>query len=333
MLPADAVEELEGLVDEVDDVAAFEVEVVGRRRHHHLHQVGRARRALDGGQQGAFRPVGVAHFNEVPEPPSERVVRDRPALEGPQRDPRRLAAGVRRYVQNPLVQGGDALVALQVVAHVGHGGEDRHAVGPTGTPAAYSVEAAGPHDLVRVRPGADERHDGLGHHQPDVLVHALLEPAQAVRDRVARCRGEIDVDAAVLDFDRVDRGVVGKEIEGAAALEVESGVMPVAGQDAVLHGPAMQGEPHVRTAVVHGVEVALRVEDDDRYGSARDQGPPLEPDLLQGPRVQQFPRWLLHDFSFRSAALHEPWTESATSSILEVKENLHGRACGVPDHR
>ena len=59
-------------------------------------------------------------------------------------------------MEDPLIQGGDALVALEVVGHVGHGREDRHAVGPTRAPPAHSVQAAGPHDVIRVRPGAQE---------------------------------------------------------------------------------------------------------------------------------------------------------------------------------
>ena len=192
--------------------------------------------------------------------------------------------------RTPWYKGADALVAFEVVAHVGHRRQDRHAIRPTRTPPAHSVEAACPHDVVRIRPGAYERDDGLGDHQSDVLVHTLFEPAQSALDRVARGCGNIDVYAAILDFDRVDRRVVGKQIEGATALEIESGVMPVTGQNAVLDGSAMQGKPHVWTAVVHCVQVALRVEYDNRHRSTRDHSPPLELDLIQRSRVQQFRR-------------------------------------------
>ena len=63
--------------------------------------------------------------------------------------------------------------------------------------------------------------------------------------------------------------VIGEGIEGATAGQIEFGMVPVAGKDAVVHGAAMQGEPHVRAAVVQGVNLALVEKDSHRSALAR----------------------------------------------------------------
>ena len=50
----------------------------------------------------------------------------------------------------------------------------------------------------------------------------------------------------------------------AAAGQVEPGVVPIAGEDAVFHTPAMQRKAHVRTAVFHGEDFPVVVEHRDR---------------------------------------------------------------------
>jgi hypothetical protein len=41
-------------------------------------------------------------------------------------------------------------------------------------------------------------------------------------------------------------------------------MVPVAGQDAVLHASAIEGKPHMRTSVVKGEEATLVFDDQDR---------------------------------------------------------------------
>jgi hypothetical protein len=61
----------------------------------------------------------------------------------------------------------------------------------------------------------------------------------------------------VSDLHREDARLVGELVEGPAALQVEAGVVPVAGQDAVAYAPPVQGEPHMWAAIVHGVYPAV----------------------------------------------------------------------------
>jgi hypothetical protein len=67
--------------------------------------------------------------------------------------------------------------------------------------------------------------------------------------------------------------VVGPRVERVSLLEFEARVVPVAGQHAVLDGPPRQREPHVRTAVVDGVHLAVVVEEGDGLAVLADDGP------------------------------------------------------------
>ena len=91
---------------------------------------------------------------------------------------------------------------------------------------------------------------------------------------VVSARPRIDVDDAILDDRGVGLDVVGPGIERAAALQIEAGVMPMAGEDAVGDAPLVQREAHVRAAVVDGVDCLgdRRGENGDPVPSPRDDG-------------------------------------------------------------
>jgi hypothetical protein len=65
-------------------------------------------------------------------------------------------------------------------------------------------------------------------------------------------------------FDRAGRYVVRPEIEGAATRKIEPRMMPVAGQNAVLHAATIKWKAHMRTPVVQGVHSILFFDDQDR---------------------------------------------------------------------
>ena len=65
------------------------------------------------------------------------------------------------------------------------------------------------------------------------------------------------------DFDRIPGNVISPEMKRAAAGQVEPRVVPIAGEDAVFHTPAMQRKAHVRTAVFHGEDFPVVVEHGD----------------------------------------------------------------------
>jgi hypothetical protein len=76
-------------------------------------------------------------------------------------------------------------------------------------------------------------------------------------------------------LDRAGRHVVSPEIEGAAAGEIEPGVMPVAGQDPIRNAAALQRETHVRAAVVEREDTSLIVDEKDRRMPAVHDEPAL----------------------------------------------------------
>src|SRR5687768_13296271 len=70
--------------------------------------------------------------------------------------------------------------------------------------------------------------------------------------------------AGLADLDRAGRHVVGPEIEGAAAGEIEAGMVPVTGQDPVCDAAALQRKAHVRAPVVEREDTSLIVDEKDR---------------------------------------------------------------------
>jgi hypothetical protein len=74
----------------------------------------------------------------------------------------------------------------------------------------------------------------------------------------------------VSDLYREDACLVGELVECTAALQVESGVVPVAGQDAVPDRPPVQGKAHVGAAVVHGMYLATVEKEHQRTTSDAD---------------------------------------------------------------
>jgi len=87
------------------------------------------------------------------------------------------------------------------------------------------------------------------------------------RSRGRRCR---DPNGAVEDAHASQRHIVGPEIEGRTTTQIETGVMPMAGEDAVLDVAAVEGKAHVRAAVVERDDVVANGDDKDRpSGRAR----------------------------------------------------------------
>jgi hypothetical protein len=96
-------------------------------------------------------------------------------------------------------------------------------------------------------------------------------------------------DLTIANLHGEGRHVVGERVKRAAAREVEFGVVPVAGEDAVLDGAPMKRESHVRAAVVQGEHAPIVEENQD--------GPPVDRDNLPA-----FPRELRERADFYSGS-------------------------------
>src|SRR5262249_20164799 len=106
---------------------------------------------------------------------------------------------------------------------------------------------------------------GLGDDEPEVVGEAVRKALTPVRGGIGnteRCRHP---DFTIAQFDREDRYVIRPQIEGAAAFEIEAGVVPMAGQDAILDAAPLEREAHVRATIVEGENVPAVV--DDEYGA------------------------------------------------------------------
>ncbi|MEZ4635997.1 MAG: hypothetical protein R2856_13710 [Caldilineaceae bacterium] len=96
----------------------------------------------------------------------------------------------------------------------------------------------------------------LGDDQRQVALQPIVEALTLAIQRIL-ARAQIHVDVAVAHGHGIGGDVVGPEIEGAAGTQIEAGVVPMTGEDAVVDTAPIQREAHVRAAVVHGVNVAL----------------------------------------------------------------------------
>jgi hypothetical protein len=107
-----------------------------------------------------------------------------------------------------------------------------------------------PQDLPRGHAGRELSPHGLGDHEAEVVGKAVLEPAPSMARGIGLAEGGLDPDLAVTHLGRTGRDIVGPEIEGAAARQIEARVMPMTREDAVLDAAAIERKAHVRAAVV-----------------------------------------------------------------------------------
>jgi len=64
---------------------------------------------------------------------------------------------------------------------------------------------------------------------------------------------------------RVRGDIIGEEIERAATPSIKTGVVPMAGKHAVIDGSPMEGETHMGTPVVYGIENPLIIKNGDGH--------------------------------------------------------------------
>jgi hypothetical protein len=97
---------------------------------------------------------------------------------------------------------------------------------------------------------------------------AIVKSPTPVRGGIGMAERGLHPDLAIANLDRTGWGVVGPQVEGAAAFEIETGVMPMAGQDPVLDAAPIERETDVRATVVEREDAAAVVHDQDRAAAA-----------------------------------------------------------------
>ena len=70
---------------------------------------------------------------------------------------------------------------------------------------------------------------GLGDDKAKVVGEAVREPLAPMRGGIGVIKRGLHPDLAIAQFDREGRRVVCPQIKGAAALEIETGVVPMTG--------------------------------------------------------------------------------------------------------
>src|SRR4029077_20284025 len=92
-------------------------------------------------------------------------------------------------------------------------------------------------------------------------------PPMPIQIRVAKHRLYPDF-AAGADLDGTGRYIVCLQIECAAACQFEAGMVPLAGQDAVLNAAAIERETHMGTAIVEREDVPTLMHEQHRAVAA-----------------------------------------------------------------
>jgi hypothetical protein len=144
-----------------------------------------------------------------------------------------------------------------------------------------------PHDIRRRHAGRKLAVDGFGDNKAEDMRKAVVEPLAPMRSRIEVAKDGPHPDFAVTHLGGAGRYVVCPQIEGTATREIEAGVVPVAGQGAVLDTAAIQGKAHMRAAIVEREDTTFVV--DDKYRTVRPvhHQPPLFLQLLEAARAHE----------------------------------------------
>jgi hypothetical protein len=165
-----------------------------------------------------------------------------------------------------VIESTGAVFRIEMREQVRHAGEDREALAPA-VPTATGAELESHAKRTgRVLTPVEQQDDGLCKNEREVLFQSFTHAHALVRLEVIPT-GHVHPDLVASNLDREDADIVGPWVEGSATGQVEAGVVPVAGQDAVLDAASIERKAHVRAAVVHSVDALAVAEEDDRMTS------------------------------------------------------------------
>ena len=119
------------------------------------------------------------------------------------------------------------------------------------------------------------------------MLHPVFKAARPSLYGVGCRRSWVDPHPAVGDRDWEGPHVVGEGVEGAAAGEVEPGMMPVAGEDSVADGASVEGETHVGASVIDGGEAVSEGKDGDGVPTSGDYRTSTVPHFFYCSGVEQ----------------------------------------------
>jgi hypothetical protein len=137
----------------------------------------------------------------------------------------------------------------------------------------------------------------LGDNEPEVVFEPVRKSLLPMRSGVGMTEGGLYSDLAIAQFDRKDRYVVRPQIKGAAAFEIEPGVVPMTGQDTVLDAASLERETHVRATIVKREDTPAVINNKDRTMAAVQNEPALRPQFLKAACEHEFPARHVHQLT------------------------------------
>ena len=213
----------------------------------------------------SLRRIGVPHFNVLPEPTLQSIIRNRRRGQRIEHDTLLTVHGVVAHAARTVVEGKRPIFRKEERLQVCHGREDGKTVTPTAritprTPPQTEIGSGSDYLLRRVRrlQVAQGQH-GLGLIERNALLQGLLQARQFlfVPFVDALRLAQVHIYGIFTHGYRIGAHVPGPDVERATGIEVETRVVPVARQNAVLADAARQRKAHVRAAVVHGVRALV----------------------------------------------------------------------------
>jgi hypothetical protein len=178
------------------------------------------------------------------------------------------------------------LILRQKRQEIRERGEDGQAHAPA-VAVSRAVQRDLPHDIRRRHAAGELAVHRLGDDQAEVVGEPVVEPVAPMRRRIGVAEGGLHPDVRAAHFDRAGRHVVGPQIEGAAAGEIEARVVPVAGEDPVLDAAAFERKAHVRTAIIEREHAPAVMHHQDRAMWPAHHEPPLGLELLEATGVDE----------------------------------------------
>jgi hypothetical protein len=133
---------------------------------------------------------------------------------------------------------------------------------PAASPVLGSEFETGREGFNGVAPVFQQDQDSLANNEGYIPFQPDFQPFALVLAGIGM-GGQVYPEFIAAYFDGEAANIVGELVEGSAAFEVEAGVMPVAGEDAVFDRAAIQGKAHVGAAVVYGVDFVIVGEQGD----------------------------------------------------------------------
>src|SRR5687768_15075215 len=124
--------------------------------------------------------------------------------------------------------------------------------------------------------------DRLGDDETDVVLQPLLQTRGPMLHRVARGRRRIYPHPIANEGHGEGPHVVGEWVKGTPAREVETRMVPMAGQNAVFDRTSVQWESHMRAAIIDGIHLTAVVEHGDGMAFTGDDHAPSLLQRLEG---------------------------------------------------